>query len=486
MIKNSIVNVLGSIIPLAVALITVPLYLPLIGEERYGILAVIWVLLGYFGIFDFGLGQATARRMAKIHNDTERSDLFATVLVLIVILSVVGGGALLLGAGWLLTNFLSLSEQSNKEALGSIRWLPIGLLFLLLNSAMQGALQARERFVAINIARTIGDSMAQVLPLLAAWMGWITIDILLPSVLIARLLTSVLLFFQCSKHIPLERNPKIDFSHVKPLLNYGGWASALTMIGPLLTVIDRLVIASFAGAKGVTLFTIPYNLVTKLSILPSSFGYVLFPKMAGLPTDDARALAGKAARAITAVMTLVIIFAIVILHPFMSIWLGADFAMRCAGIAEILCLGVWIGAVVMPYSYFLYAEANQKSRILITALVGIPVYMLLLWVGVEYFGVVGAAAAWSLKLLMDTIIHLYLAKALHEAAALALSSFLLLLITVFVVMYFDLSVVWRLITLIVLVVFSVVVHWNFYLDTYRMLIRRRADSVFSAIKKETI
>ena len=483
MIKNSLVNIAGSVVPLAIALITVPLYLPLIGEERYGILAVIWVLLGYFGIFDFGLGRATARQMSKIDNDKDRSSLFATVLLLIAILSVVGGGVLLLCSGWVITHLFSLSEKGNVEAIGSILWLPVGLLFLLLNSAMQGALQARERFVAINSAAVLGDSMAQTLPLCMAWMGWVTIDVLLPSVLAARFLTSIFLFIQCKKYVPLERNPEIDFSQVKPLLNYGGWASAITMIGPLLTVIDRLVIASIAGAKGVTYFTIPFNLVTKLSILPNSFGSVLFPRMAVLNTEDARVLAGNATRIITASMTPVVVIAIAMLHPFLSMWLGDELARRCAGIGEIMCIGVWIGAVVTPYSYFLYAEATQKRLILIASLMGVPIYALLLWAGVKYFGVVGAAAAWSLKSLLDSIVHLYLAKSLTETFRFALPSMFLLAAALLFGLNSELDVVWRLTLIVVLTVFSAAAHSMHWIDIYRLVTDRKPHSDLNPINR---
>ena len=55
--KNTAINMVGAILPLLLTLFTIPRYLRLIGDVRFGVLAMVWLLLSYFAIFDMGLGQ---------------------------------------------------------------------------------------------------------------------------------------------------------------------------------------------------------------------------------------------------------------------------------------------------------------------------------------------------------------------------------------------------------------------------------------------
>jgi O-antigen/teichoic acid export membrane protein len=410
--------------------------------------------------------------MAQIDSEQQRSELFITVLILTLTLGLVGGTLILISSEWILVHFNLIKAASRQEVLGCIVWLPLALSLLLLNSAMIGSLQARERFGAINFATVLGDSLAQLLPLFVAQLGYVSIDILLPTVLSSRLLTTVFLFVQCIKHVPITKKIKIDLLYVKPLLGYGGWASAISMIGPLMTALDRLVIGTLSDAKGVTLFTIPFNLISKVSIIPNSLGAVLFPRLAALSSDESKALADKTGRSLIAFMSPVIIIVMGGIHPFMIFWLGHDLAERCAGIGELILLGVWINSAVMPYTYYLFAEARYKSKILVICLLEVPLYFLLLWFGVKNFGPLGAAGAWSLRVLLEALCFLILANAFRYMLF-ALSSVFFVIMSVAIVFYFDVTVVWRWLGIVSLLALSIGLHWKLCIDMLSLLFKRR-------------
>ena len=99
--KHTAYNLAGSIVPILVSLATVPLYLAAVGLERFGILSICWLLLGYFGLFDLGLGRAVSQRIASLASgsDEDRNEVFWTGLWISLGLAVLAAAIMVPAAG---------------------------------------------------------------------------------------------------------------------------------------------------------------------------------------------------------------------------------------------------------------------------------------------------------------------------------------------------------------------------------------------------
>lgn len=416
--RHTVANLLGGLAPLIVALVTVPAFLRLVGTERYGVLAVLWTLLTYFTFFDFGFGRAVAQRMAKIGEEEaeRRSDLLWTAILATMLLGALGTLLLWSTADLFLQHSVQLSDQGRAEIRGAIDWLLPALPVVLLTSVLRGALQARLRFVELNVIEILTSILTQALPLCAALMGFVGLDVLVPVTLVSRLVSASLLLYVAIRRVPICRHPAFRRSDIAHLAHYGGWASVMAMTVPLLVTADRLVIAAMQGADRVPYYTIPFDLVSKAMIITTSISGALFPRLIAAAGCRAMALARDASDMLVAIMTPVIIVGLFTIHPFMRIWVGDGFAQASAGVAEILMLGIWANAWCAAHQSLLLGRDNPRTVVLVYVL-EFPVYVGLLWVGLRFGGLLGAASVWSLRAIVEASIFLVIAGSWRAAVS---------------------------------------------------------------------
>ena len=65
LVRNTFWNLLGEGAPLLVALVAIPRLVHAMGMQRFGILTLVWMLIGYLSLFDLGLGRALTNLVAQ-------------------------------------------------------------------------------------------------------------------------------------------------------------------------------------------------------------------------------------------------------------------------------------------------------------------------------------------------------------------------------------------------------------------------------------
>src|SRR5712691_7432424 len=64
--RNMVFNLLGQGSPLLAALFAIPFLVEGLGTDRFGILTLAWMVIGYFSLFDLGLGRAVTKFAAEL------------------------------------------------------------------------------------------------------------------------------------------------------------------------------------------------------------------------------------------------------------------------------------------------------------------------------------------------------------------------------------------------------------------------------------
>lgn len=402
--KHTALNLLGTGVPILVALVSIPVYINLIGEQRYGMLSIAWVLLGYFGVFDLGIGRAAAQRIASLGNaHTQRSHCFWTALAMNGALGVLGGLVIWPAAYYFFAHQFQIDSALQPEVLRALPWLMLALPLATINGVLSGSLQGVERFLQLNVINGTGSILFQTLPLLAAWLWAPDLGILMPVAIGARLLGVVFLLFSAIRHVSTGLAPAFSIDEARVLFKFGGWVTVSSLISPIMVMADRFIIGAVMGAKAVTQYTVPFQLAERSTIVPSALSSSLFPRFARDCAQDAEQMAMISIRVLLVLMTPVMVVAILLAQPFLAIWISHEFAAQSALVLEVLLVGFWVnGLARIPHAKL--QAAGRPDIVAICHLAELIPYLAILSVGLQWGGIAGASAAFTLRVFVDYIL----------------------------------------------------------------------------------
>lgn len=398
-------------LPILLALVTVPLYLKLVGTDRYGVLAIAWLLLGYFGLFDLGLGKATTYSIAALKDASaqDRADVFWTAILTNIIMGAIGALILWAASAYFFDQIFKVDARLKPEIMAAVPYLALAVPIATMTGVLSGALQARDRFLETNMISVLSTSLFQVFPILVALAWGPNLSHLLLASIAARAVAIAVLWWRC--HIFITRGQKHRFvrSQIKDLLGYGGWVTITGLFGPILVILDRFAIGAVLGAKAVTIYTVPFQLAQRITIFPQALVTAVFPRLPTASPDERAALSEKAVRVLLATISVPILGAIYILHPFLDLWVGKEIGRQAADVGTLIVFGYWANAfAVVPYSWM--QGTGRPDLVTKVLLIQIPPYLLLLYAGMKGFGLIGCAAVFAFRCSADFVMMWWAAR----------------------------------------------------------------------------
>jgi O-antigen/teichoic acid export membrane protein len=182
--------------------------------------------------------------------------------------------------------------------------------------------------------------------------------------------------------------------------------SVSTVMTPILTTLDRFVIGAMLSVSMVAYYATPVDMLMKLQVFSSALMGVVFPAFAATYLSNTQRtveLFSKSLLLIGAVMFAVALSALTLGQLGLTIWLGESFAEQSKWVLYWAALGLFANAL----SFVPFALLQAIDRADITAktnLFEMPVYFAFLYWALCEWGIVGAAIASTLRLVMNSLL----------------------------------------------------------------------------------
>jgi O-antigen/teichoic acid export membrane protein len=399
-------NLLGTALPLAAAVAALPFLLRSLGVERFGVLSLVWVLIGYFGFLDLGIGRALTKLVAERSGSASRQQIQSLCSTGTIMVCALGGaGALVIALAAMFPQWWSdrVPTEILPEVQATALLVAISIPAVVCTAALRGILEGFQEFRTLNLIRIPAGVAMFVAPCLTAALSP-RLDLAVAALAVTRILFLVVHARACWKLCPLALR-SVRREWLGPMLTFGGWLTVSSTIGPIIVYLDRFVIAALLPAAAVGYYSAPFEVVARLLILPMALCGAIFPALARLGPHDrgARvALERKALGAIVAVVTPIAVLGIFGAQWLLEIWLGSEFSREGTLPMQILLVGFAFNAISqLPLAALHSLGRTRQTAIL--HLVELPIYVVLLVWLVREHGLPGAAAAWTLRAMFDTL-----------------------------------------------------------------------------------
>lgn len=409
--RNAILNLAGHAAPLVAALFLVPALVSRLDADRFGFLSLAWILVGYFSLFDLGLGRALARLMAERSVGARATDLpvlSRSALTLTFALGAAAGALLYASANSVCTRLLNLPAGLQAEAVTAFRILAVCLPFVTLTAALRGLLEGGQRFGWVNAMRIPLGVLTFAAPLVAAIVAPGLVALAL-SLALVRLVALLAHWAVCASLYPkLTAVGALNRGAVREMLGFGAWLSVSNIVGPILVYLDRFVIGAMLAVSAVAYYAAPYEVITRLWLVPAALTGVLFSAFAA---SDKALLLARYRTGIKAILAAILPLALagaLFAAQWLEAWLGAEYANQGARAAQLLCIGVLLNC--LAYLPFTLLQARGRADLVAkTHLAELPAYLVLLAFAVPAYGISGAAFAWALRCAGDAAALFWLA-----------------------------------------------------------------------------
>ena len=484
--RNTIYNLLGYTIPLLFALVIIPPLIKGLGAERFGILNIAWMVIGYFSFFDFGIGKGLTKVIAEKvgSNQVEQmSRIFWTSLTLMLTISLLISFCILFFIPSLV-NIFKISEGMHQETVDTFYILAVSIPIVSTTTGLRGVLEAYQKFGIINIIRVFLGISTFLGPLIVLIftdsLFWIVFFLVL-----LRIVIWILYLFQCFKvNKKIKSEIKFDFNSIKPVLRFSIWITLANIVGPIILYSDRFLIGALISAAAITYYATPYEIVTKLLLIPGALSGVLFPVFSasflGSPGLSKKIFL-RGAKFVFLIIYPVVFLIAMFSFEGMKLWLGNEFALRSYFVLQLLSIGILMNSISLIPNNFFQGIGKPKIPTLLN-LAELPFYILLMWFLIGKAGINGAALAYMVGAIIDAAMMYIVAYKMFDVrfksvfGVFAFLTMLVGLITPFFMPGLVLKLVFSILFLTLFLVFA----WKYYFSSEEKIF------IFSRLKIKSI
>jgi O-antigen/teichoic acid export membrane protein len=387
----------------AAGLLTVPVYIRLMGAEAFGLIGFNTLLQAWFMLLDTGLTAALARQASLYNGGEDNADLLAALKKVLETvftgIGVAGALAFILLAPVVARDWLRVVALDEAQVARSIGLMGVVVAFRWQSALYRGTITGFERQVWLGGANVVIAALRFILPIpLLVFVDNGPVAFFGLQVVVA-LLEMLVMRRKVSALMPRVVGRGVEWRVLRPVMAFSAGIAFTSIIWVLVTQSDKLILSRLLPLTEFGHYSMAVQLAMAITLLNTPFTTAILPNMtrihAGGDPADLMLMFRRATQLVTLAVAPATIVLVALGREVLVAWTGdAALASDVAPVLGLYATGNALMAIAALSYYLQYAHGHVRLHIrgqLLFALLYLP----LLAFGVYMAGAVGAGWCWA-------------------------------------------------------------------------------------------
>lgn len=367
-IQNALFNVGGWIFPVAVSFAFTPYIVRTLGASAYGVLTLVWSVIGYFTFLDLGLGQAVTKFVAEYTGCSDRRAVNHTIgaaVLVSIVLGGVGAIAIILLARVLASRWLNVPPEMTAAAVLAFRIGAVGFIVGMFHTMCRAVLRGLNRYDVTSLVTILSSVLATSGTAGLLFLGAALPHLVLLNVAVALLATLIYIVTAMRVAPGLRILPVTDRPAMRRMLQFGLFSTLSRVAYTALCHFDRILIAALLGVSAVTFCVVPMMLVERVSALAMEMSNVIFPAVSELQGQRRVAALAElyltSSRVMSTLSNAICVPLLVFGQRLLALWMGDAFAAQTGLVVVLFTLSAMLNNLTSIPSFT--ADGMGKPQI---------------------------------------------------------------------------------------------------------------------------
>ena len=408
--SGAIITYISNACNIIISIAITPIILGLIGKEEYGLYSLIYSIMGYFSILDFGFGNAMIRYVAKYKaegkDEKNINSLFLLIYCVIGIITLLVGSVIYANLGNIFGASLTEVELEKAGIMMLIFLIGTAISFPL--SVFSSYILANEKFVflkILNLARILLYPI-MIIPLLIFGYKSISMVVVYTVLNLAMHFSyTIYAVFKLKMKLTFDIK-KIDFSIFKEIIVYSFFIFLAIIVDTIFNNTDQVILGIVSGTAAVSVYSVANQIKNANMAFSTAISTLFLPKITKLlslgKNDEINKTFLSVSKIQLYIMLLILSGFFIFGKSFVLLWVGNEYL-------DAYYIVLWlIGISIIPLTQnlgisVLQAMNKHKFRSVVYIIIAVFNVIISIPLAKAYAGI-GAAIGSAIAVLLGQVI----------------------------------------------------------------------------------